>query len=322
MGDHQILGIGSPILDHLLSVSDLYLNSVPGQKYGMEPVSYNALIDLIENSGSIPKQKAGGSAANTIKGLSALGWRCAFHGKVGKDPISEKIHEDLLLYNVSPYFCYSASPTSHVLCLITPDGKRTCRSFMGAGAELGPDDLDPLLFENTRLVHIEGYSLLAPGLTHAAMGLAKNAGSLISFDLASFEIVNTYKDLIQQLLRDYVDVVFANEDESFALTGHPPLEACKIISEKCAVAVVMLGKEGCCVAQGKKVSHFPAYPVDPIDTTGAGDLFASGFLHGFLQGKSLAECAHNGAVTGGTVVQYIGAEIPLDKWPEIKMRLK
>ncbi len=318
---HHILGIGTPLLDHLLPVSEVYLNTLPGKKHGMEPVDYPSLISIIEKSGSIPKQKAGGSCANTIKGLAALGWDCALTGKSGKDPVSEKVSEDLLQNSVQPYLCTSNTPTSHVLCLITPDGKRTCRAFLGAGGEMTPDDLDPQLFKHTKLVHIEGYSLLCPGLTHRAMELAKQAGAKISFDLGSFELVENYKDLILQLFTEFVDVLFSNEDEILALTGLDPKDGCRSLSNLGKISVVMMGKEGCWAGLGNYQVQCPAYPVDPIDTTGAGDLFASGFLHGFLKQKTLEECARYGAITGGSVVQVVGAEIPLNRWPVIRKRI-
>lgn len=319
---YEILGVGNPFLDHLLQVNKEYLETIPGEKYGMELISYDEMIKIIEKSGSVPKLVAGGSCANAIKGLASLGKKCALTGKIGTDSNGEKVIEDLQDLGVTPLLHYSSTPTAHVTCLITPDGKRTCRAYLGAAAEITPEDLVPRHFDDVSLVHIEGYSLLYPGLTKRAMELAKECGALISFDLGSFEVVETYKPFVKELINEYVDITFANEGETLALTGQHPEEGIETIQEISSVAVVMIGKEGCWVADGSGKKKCPAFPVEPVDTTGAGDLFACGFLHGYLSGKDLEECARWGAITGRAVVQVIGAEIPQPQWPKIKERMK
>lgn len=318
----EILGVGTPLLDHLLHVKSAYLNKIPGEPYGMETVSYQEMVEIIENSGSIPKQIVGGSSSNAIKGLTSLGHKCSLTGKLGKDAIGEKVLEDLQDLGITPKVHYSNTPTGHVTCLITPDGKRTCRAYLGAGGEMGPDDLDPAHFENCKLVHIEGYSLLSPGLTHRAMEYAKDAGAEISFDLASFEIVENYKDLILNLVSEYVTILFANEDETATLTGKNPKEGCDSMRSLCDTVAVMMGEKGCYIGTSEEVEAFPAFPVKPVDTTGAGDLFAAGFLHGYLLNLPFSECARYGAITGGQAVQIVGAEIPQEKWSLIKKRMQ
>lgn len=320
--NHEVLGVGAPLLDHLLQVDEAYLETVPGEKHGMETVEYPAMVQIIEGSHTVPKQIAGGSCANAIKGLASLGQKCAMTGKIGKDAIGEKVHRDLLDQGITPLLHYSSTPTGHVTCLITPDGKRTCRAYLGASQEMGPDDLKADHFSPTKLVHIEGYTLLCSGLTHRAMELAKEAGAKISFDLGSFEIVESYRNLVMDLVSEYVDILFANEDETLALTGEDPQDGCEILKTLTEVAVVMIGKKGCWVGHGSETFHVPGYPIDqPIDTTGAGDLFASGFLHGYLEGRPLAECAKYGALTGNAVVQVVGAEIPESMWADIKQKI-
>lgn len=318
---NEILGIGAPILDHLLYVSEEYLDKLPGEKWGMEVVDFQSMVKIIEGSGCIPKQVAGGSCANAIKGLAQLGYQCAVTGKIGQDSIGEKVKEHMQDLNINTSYLYSTTPTAHVACLVTPDGKRTLRCYMGACSEMTPNDLNPELFIDVKLVHFEGYTLLCPGLTHRGMELAKKAGAKISFDMGSFEMVKNFKDLILTLLEDYVDVVFANKDEIHALVNNGPEQGCRQLSELCEVAVVMLGEEGALVGHENLVQAYPTVPVEPIDTTGAGDLFASGFLHGYLSGLPYSECARYGAITGGTVVQFVGAEIPADRWSVIKEKM-
>ncbi|MFQ5729094.1 MAG: carbohydrate kinase family protein, partial [Waddliaceae bacterium] len=182
-------------------------------------------------------------------------------------------------------------------------------------------DLDPAHFKNVNIVHIEGYSLQNEKVTEKAMRLAKESGALVSLDLGSFEIVNQYKSTILGLLEKYVDLVFTNKDETLALTGFPPEKGCEQIKNLCEIAVVMIGKEGSWVGWGDETHRCPTFQVEAIDTTGAGDLFASGFLHALLEGKPAEECAKWGAITASTVVQVIGTEIPPEKWKQIKDRL-
>jgi sugar/nucleoside kinase (ribokinase family) len=318
---YEILGVGNPLLDHLLQVSPEYLDSISGEKYGMEIISYQDMIQLIEKSGSIPKLVAGGSCANAVKGLASLGRKCALAGKIGSDPNGEKVIKVLQDLGVVPLVSYTTTPTAHATCLITPDGKRTCRTYLGAATEMVPEDLDPIYFRGVKLVHIEGYSLLYPGLTKRAMELAKESGALVSFDLGSFEVVETYSPLIRDMIEKYVDITFSNEDEILSLTGKHPEEGCKELQKISPIAVVMMGKHGCWVADSNHHVKCPAFVVEPIDTTGAGDLFASGFLHGYLSGMDIETCSRWGSIIARAVVQVVGAEIPVDQWPQIKQEL-
>lgn len=317
---YEVIGVGTPLLDHLLSVSLEYLETIPGEKYGTETVGYEEMIRIIENSGSVPKQIAGGSCANAIKGLACLGHRCALTGKIGRDAIGEKVIADLKDLGVEPLVHYSEKPTAHVVCLITGDGNRTCRSYQGAAEEMSPKDLVQGHFSGVRLAHIEGYTLLRPGLTRRAMELAKKEGAAVSFDLASFEIVRANRPLILELIEEYVDIVFANRDEATALTGHSIEKACEAIKRLCSAAVVMMGEKGCWAIDDKEKFRCPAVKAKAVDTTGAGDLFASGFLHGYLLGKPLNVCAQWGAIAGGAVVEVIGAELSERQWSEVKRR--
>lgn len=313
----EVIGVGALLMDHLLRVSEAYLASISGEKWGMKTVDYNEILTLIENSSSVPVQIPGGSAANAIKGLAGLGRKCALVGMTGRDAVGEKVQDDLQDRGVVPLMQYGKSPTGHVVCLITPDGSRTCRTYGGASLEMRPENLDPEVFSGAKLVHLEGYTLLCPGLTRAAMKMAKNAGAAVSFDLASFEMVHANRELILELLPLYVDVVFANEREAYALTDQGPEKSCAVLKAMCEVGVVMMGSKGCIAGSREMQIHCPAVAVDPIDTTGAGDLFASGFLHGYLSGRSLQDCAALGSIVASEVIQVVGAEIPSNRFKSL-----
>jgi sugar/nucleoside kinase (ribokinase family) len=326
--DHQatipkkILGIGTPILDCLFSVSNEYVNSLQGLPGGSILVDYPTLQSILKDNLASPQQiVAGGGAANTIKGLAKLGHACTFSGKIGQDEEGKKFSADIESYGIIPVFSISTLPTAQVACLITPDHDRTMRAFLGAGAEMNESDLTPELFKDVSLMHIEGYLMNRQGLVEKAMKLAKEAGAKISFDLSSFEIVEEYKKPMSELLSTYVDIVFANEEEALTLTGLPPESACELLKDLTDIAVVKMASNGSVGATKIEKTYQKAFKVKVIDTTGAGDLYASGFLHGFLLGKSLEECLYDGTYLASYVIQVQGAEIPESYWPEIKKGL-
>lgn len=319
---YDVVGIGAPFIDYIIDVSDEFLQQLAGDKGGMIAVDYPAFRKIIEDSGVTPKVIPGGSGANTIRGLAWLGHSCALIGKIGDDEAGKLFLESLTALNVVPFLIQVKTPTAQAICLITPEGERTMRSFLGAGQEISVDDLNPRFFNGVQLVHIEGYTLLKEALTQRTMELGKAAGAKISFDLGSFEVVKKHKDDIVDLLTRYVDVLFANRDEVYMLTQLGPEKGCQVLADICETVVVLLGAEGCLVARGAEQVHIPAYTVEAIDTTGAGDLFASGFLHGYLKGRSLSDCGRYGVLTGAAAVQVRGVEITPDTWQEIRAKIQ
>lgn len=318
---YQILGVGAPIVDQILLVSEEYLKTIPGLKGGMEVVDYPTLTKIIRESGSTPVFIPGGSGANVIRGLANLGRKCALVGKVGNDEIGKHLLHTIRDLGIQPLYIKTPTPTAQVVSLVTPDSQRTLRTYLGACQEMTGKDLDPTHFQDVALVHIEGYALLNEELVQRAMEYAKEAGAKISFDLASFEVAAKFRDTVVDLLWKYVDIVFANIDETKTLTDMGPAKGCSMLKDLCDVAVVSMGKEGCWVGHGEHMLRCPAYPVEPIDTTGAGDFFASGFLHGYLEGKPLEVCAHYGALAGAAVVQVLGADLTPEMWIELRKKI-
>lgn len=319
---YDIIAIGAPVVDHIIRVDEQYLRSLKGGKGGMVLINYHTLNDILAKLHGEATLTAGGSAANTIKGMARLGNRCAFWGKIGHDAAGNRFIDSLQTLGILPLMNYSKTPTAHALCLVTPDGERTMRTYLGASLEMAAQELQDAVFENVKLAHFEGYNLLKTHLTETGMALAKKMGARVSLDLASYEIVTAHRERILELLTKYVDIVIANADEAWALLGLPPQECCLALTDVCEVAVVLFGAGGCWVGNKGKVFHGAPFPVQPIDTTGAGDLFASGFLHAYLQGWPIQECARAGNLTGSAVVQVLGAEIPPVAWEQIKSALK
>jgi sugar/nucleoside kinase (ribokinase family) len=193
------------------------------------------------------------------------------------------------------------------------------RSFIDTGVQLRQDDLHPEMFAGTSLVVIEGYTLCFDSVTQTAMKYAKKAGAKVAFNLGSFEITNHYKHAILELMAEYVDILFANAVETKVLTSLPPEKGCDSLKELCEIAIVTMGENGCWVGRGTEKIYQPAFQTaNVVDTTGAGDLFASGFLNGHLAKKSLRECAQDGSFIASIVIQYLGVTIPTKKWEEIK----
>ncbi len=316
---YEILGIGGPCMDVLVNVDHNFVEFI-GNKGGSQQIDkdqFDLIFNQAINKGS--KIATGGSASNTIKGLKCFGHSCAFFGKIGRDPIGKQYQSIVKSLGITSFCLCSNQPTQLVLCLVTPDGERTMRCFPGAANTVSKADLASELFQGVKMVHIEGYMLYSedPEFVSTAMRLAKEAGAKVSFDLSSFELVKMKREKIIDLIKNYVDIVFANSDEVFALLGLDPWKGCRALMEMCPISVVMIGKDGCLVGIENNLIHSPAYPVNVVDTTGAGDVFISGFLHGYLKGYSFEDCATLGNRTGGAVCEFYGAEIPPERWQKI-----
>ncbi len=318
----DVLGIGAPLVDQIFHVSEERLAKMPGNKGGMEPVDFPTFTKLLHESSGESKIIPGGSCANTLRGLRQLGHTCGFIGKIGNDSIGDFYLKDLQNLGIE-YLCKpSATPTGQVLSFVTPDGERTFYVYLGASLEISTKDLNPTDFNQVRLVHLEGYSLVYPGLVQRAMEYAKKGGSIVSLDLANFEIVAASREVFIDLIKTYVDICFGNEKEIQALTGLSAHEGCKLLRSLCPIAIATMGKKGCWVSQKEDCTFVPTTPIDhPLDTTGAGDLFLSGFLHGYLTGEPIEICARYGVHAGTAIVQVEGAYLNEMQWQKLKMEL-
>lgn len=318
-----ILGAGSPLLDVLTRVSDEFLaKNVSGAKGGMEMIDSTerlALTALLENAELVP----GGSAGNTVFALARMGIDVAMLGKLGNDRDGDFYKNTLtsLGGRDCEFIKTDDAPTGVCLSLITPDAERTMRSDLGAAAQLTPEDVRNTRFSDYDIILIEGYMLFSAAFDAVIAG-AKKAGCKIAFDLASFEVVNIFRDKINSLLDD-VDILFANADEAAALVGNiPEDEQLEELSRHCPTAVLKLGKRGAMVKRcGEKVRVQAELVENPVDTTAAGDLWAAGFLYGIVKGHSLENCAKYGSILSGEVVKVIGSQLPAESWKKIEKAL-
>lgn len=318
----KIIGLGSPIIDEIAFVDDVFLENVSGSKGGMELLEESALESIKSDIDQELVQITGGSAGNTIFALARLGTQTSFIGKIGNCASGNFYKESLAQYGGSTQsFKIGNIPNGKCLSLVTPDGERTMRTSLGAAMTLTEDELTPSDFEGYDHLHIEGFLILNKNVLLKALDLARYYKLTVSFDLASFEIVNQTKSELVEILKNHVDMVFANEDEAAAFTQLPSSqseESVKILNELCETAVVKLGAKGSLIGQGNTVIHSEAIPVkEVIDTTGAGDFWAAGFLHGWANNHSVEHSARLGALMGATVIQNHGGTLSHKQWDEI-----
>jgi len=315
----KILGMGNALTDILLQIdNDEVLFSLNLLKGGMQLINTERSQEINEAVSNFSKIMAtGGSASNTINGITRLGMKGGFVGKIGKDDIGLFFTNDSVNNGVKPHLLTSETPSGRCTVLVSPDTERTLCTYLGAACELEASDLNAEMFEGYDIFHIEGYLVQNHDLIRTAVSLAKQAGLKVSVDLASYNVVEENLEFLLEIIHEYVDIVFANEEEARAFTGKEPEEALKDIAEHCQIAVVKVGKDGSYIKSGDKIVRIESRKSNCIDTTGAGDLYASGFLFGLANNYSLEVCGKIGSLISGNVVEVIGAKMPDEVWDVI-----
>lgn len=320
------IGVGSPIIDIIAQVEESFLTEIGAEKGGMVLVDEKTLKELLAKITDPSVKAPGGSAGNTLFALAKMGNNTHFLGKIGN--CSEgNYYRDRFSSLGGNTSSFKTGDTINGLCLslVTPDGERTLRTHLGAAMSLTPEEISAADFDNCNHAHIEGYLLFNNELMLHILKCAKAANCTISLDLASFEVVQASSPVLKEILKDYVDVVFANEAEAAAFTGlkEDYSQMAKLLAEHCDVAVVKVGADGAYIADQNEVIKVEAVPVSKVvDTTGAGDLWAAGFLHGWSRNQSLAQSAKAGAILGAAVVQIQGSALPEDIWDACLLEIK
>lgn len=316
----NVLGIGNALTDMLVDTSDEKLTEFELPKASMQLVDAARMGDLMQKLGEACNERrcAGGCASNTITGLGEMGIQTAFIGKIGPDPIGEFFEQDLISHRVESRLLRSETPSGTALALITPDGERTFATHLGAAVELTADELTDEMFLGADFFHIEGYLVQNHALIATAIEKAKAAGSTVSIDLAAYNVVEQHRVFLQGLLGKGLDVVFANEDEARIFTEtDDEQQALDALAECCSVAVVKIGAGGSLLARDGERVHVPVDPVDPVDTTGAGDLFAAGFLYGLVHDRPLEQCGRIGSLLAREIIQVVGTKLPPANWQRL-----
>lgn len=321
----SILGIGNALTDILAVLpDDTFLKEYHLPRGSMQHVDKETGDRILEKLKPMGVQYvAGGSAANTITGTAIFGMDSAFIGKVGDDDLGHLFKSDQEQYGIKSILLKGKNPSGRAMVLITaPNAERTFADYMGAALEFVPEDLKPEYFEGYDYFHIEGYLVQNQALIRKAVEMAKEAGCLISIDMASYNVVESNDAFLHDIVEKYVDIVFANESEAKAFTKMEPREALDEIARMCSIAVVKVGKDGSMVKQGDEYHFIDAWPADAIDATGAGDTYAAGFLYAHSLGMPLKVCGEVGSIIAAKVVEVIGTKIDIPRWKMAKKEIR
>lgn len=313
--------MGNALTDILYQVSEEDLIALNLPKGSMNLISMDKAREIQERFTNVRmRMVAGGSACNTITTIASLGGKAAFIGKIGNMGVGDFYREDLSRMGVAPIMLRSEDKMSGCsIVLITPDGERTFATYLGAALDLVPEDINIEAFRGYDIFHIEGYLVQNHALIAKAVKLAKEAGCRVSLDLASYNVILENLDFLRSLVHDYVDIVFANEEEAKAFTGKDDHQANLLtLASECEIAVVKVGKNGSLVRMGEQQYQIGAVSTCCVDSTGAGDLYAGGFLYALGEGFDIRRCAEIGTIAAGRVCEVIGTKLSEETWEEIR----
>lgn len=316
----KIFGIGNALVDIMTSLeSDSLLDKLNLPKGSMQIVNEETIAKALEQTKGLKQTLAsGGSAANTINGLANLGVETAFVGKVGGDELGKFFRNDMQKAGINPKLLQGVAATGTALALVSPDSERTFAVNLGAAIEMTADDIKPDTFNGYDFFHIEGYLVQNHSLIEKALQVAKSSGLKVSLDLASYNVVESNLEFLQRMVMEYVDIVFANEEEAKAFTQKSPEKALDALAEIAEIAVVKIGAKGSFIKKGNDKYRVGVVKANSIDTTGAGDLYASGFLYGLSKNLPLDTCGRIGAVLSGKVIEVIGPKMDEATWKMLK----
>jgi len=316
----KVLGLGNALVDIMTQLEDdnlLQQFNLP--KGSMTLVDADYASNISQSTNTLNKALvSGGSAANTISGLANLGVQTGFLGKVGDDELGKFYAQDMIKNKINPQLYIGQQATGHATALVSKDSERTFATFLGAAIEMTPDDLKAEDFDGYKYFHIEGYLVQNQPLVSTAMKMAKEKGLIVSLDLAAFNVVESNRDFLHDVVEKYVDIVFANEEEAKAFTGQEPEEALHTIAAKCEIAVVKVGSKGSYIKTENKEFTISPIVVNSIDTTGAGDLYASGFLYGLTKNLDMQKCGNIGSLLAGNVIEVMGPKMDEEKWIRLR----
>jgi len=320
----KIIGIGNALVDVLVRLKDDALLGQAGlPKGGMTLIDEQRQKELRACMEGLPMEKAtGGSAGNAMLAMARLGGKAGFVGKVGRDELGKFYADNCKDVGIDARLLQCNLPTGVANTFISPDGERTFGTHLGAAATLQASDITPELFEDVSMAHIEGYLVQNHELMEAICQTAMQQSVQLSLDLASYNVVAADLPFFRHLVQDYMDVVFANEEEAAAFTGkEDPLEALREIAAYKCLAVVKLGSKGSSARLGAEEVFVGANKVPVVDTTAAGDFFAGGFLYALDRGASLKDCLKLGTLLAGHIIGVVGTRLPEEEWNSLTLTL-
>ena len=319
----NVIGIGSALVDILTRIdNDDILKELEIRKGSMHLVDEKstAIIEKrLENYES--SMAPGGSAANTIHALSKMGIESGFISFIGKDEIGKFFENSMSSVGVKSYLFHTDTASGTARTIISADGERTFATNLGASLELNERVITSDIFKQWDYCYVEGYLIANKPVFVKTISTAKACGCKVILDLASFNVVEENRDFLNELLPQ-IDIIFANEEEAKALTLMSAEESLHYIAEKVEIAVVKVGKNGSLIKRGNEVVQIGCNKIDVVDTTGAGDMYAAGFLYGLINDYDLESCGIIGNHLAESIIQVIGAKMDEERWEMFKKNLR
>jgi len=327
MKTNDVLGIGNAMMDFLLEVDDSKLTELGLTKGQFHSTTNNdATRNVKENIQQNPnvKMASGGSVANTMKGIACLGGKTLFCSKVGTDSVGDTYIQELEAHGITSRMNKHGLTTGYVVSFITPDTERTFLGDIAANNYFSKEDVSEEDIMNSKVLHLEGYQFENPAkeaVLHA-LELAKKHGTKISIDLSDPGVIARNLELFKEVVKNYIDIIFLNEEEAEAFTGLSQKEALREVAKIVDIAVVKIGKEGSLVCYEDNVTTIPGYKAEAVDTTGAGDSYAAGFLYGYCNNWNVEKSGKLGSLLAARVVEHVGVKIKDLNINEIKSQIE
>lgn len=309
----SVVGIGNAIVDVIANVEDAFLKTCKLEKGSMRLVCEEE-ADILHSKITVKKVISGGSVANSIAGLAILGNRVAFIGKVSNDELGKAFDAELrklgVIFN-TPKSEDTSLSTARCIVLTTPDSQRTMNTCLGIAGNLYPEDIDEAIITDSKIAFVEGYlwdQQSAKNAVGRVIEIAESSGSIVAMSLSDRMCVERHREEFRDTFLKHVDILFANEDEIMALFDTRDLDSTiKMIAGSDAITAITRSGHGSIVIKGKKVLNIPAEKTYVLDSTGAGDMYAAGFLHAFIGGKDLYKCGRSGSIVASEVISHFGA---------------
>ena len=315
----KIVGIGNALVDVIVKLeNEDLLKQFALEKGGMEMIDSERKKLIHSAIKNLPQTCAtGGSTSNTIHGLARLGIDAGYIGKVSNDEAGHFFQEEMQRYHVTPHLLYSAIDTGIATTFMTPDAERTFATYLGAAATMSANELNPEVFKDYDYLYIEGYLIYNHELILRLCQIAKDCKLKVAMDFGSYNLVEQQLDFLKDILKNYVDIIFANQEEAKAFTGKDDEEALNILSEYCPIAIVKLGAQGSIVHIDGKNTVIPPQDAKRIDTNGAGDIYAAGFMYGLMKGYDTERCGYIATRLSSAIIETIGAKLTDAQWEKL-----
>ena len=315
----NILGIGNALVDVIVKLeNEELLKQFALEKGGMEMIDSERKRTIHDRIKAMPQASAtGGSTSNTIHGLARLGIDAGYVGKISNDEPGRFFQEEMQRYHVTPHLLYSDTDTGIATTFMTPDAERTFATYLGAAATINPGELDTEVFKKYDYLYIEGYLIFKHDLILKLCHIAKENHMKVAMDFGSYNIVEDHRNFLKDILKNYVDIIFANQEEAKAFTGKDDEEALNILAEYCPIAIVKLGAKGSIVKVNGKTTVIAPREAKCIDTNGAGDIYAAGFMYGLLKGYDIERCGDIATILSSAIIETVGAKLTDEQWKKL-----